>query len=466
MIFFLVALAAGADPAQAAMSAQSAASVANAVALSAQDLADEARNSLKRAHSAIEAVRKETSGLSDTQKKHLTKAQRALDSAAKKVEFEELEEAEWMSGVAAGNGASAESLDALQAEVDGMADELGGLTDQQRQELEKLRVEVEAQRDGVETSGTLGALKDRLDGIERQIDIADDVRKLSSKLEGEDSLGDGTGGGAANRAAGQSAESAALRNRLDGLQDRYENLKRDVETDDVSVDEIDTLNSDARRLQNDVADEVLKSENNMADDAEDTGAEEGFQADSVSETDSTSSSSATTTSNADPPPNAAPAAAAEGEKSSPPSEPSTGGPETDVDMPYGELAPFGREDTAQELTDDAIRESDAMVDQLERAQVAETKRAVFRSLTRLRGAAINSFDGIARAQTGNIDEYAHTHKWRDSHPVHHLAAEEADVSKWAFPANADFFAIHSWLHKRMPEPETGREPVKTLLAQW
>merc|ERR1719310_1128975 len=103
-----------------------------------------------------------------------------------------------MAGVAAADGAAAESLDQLQAEVDGMANGLDGMTDQQRQELEKLRVEVEAQRDGVETSGTLGALKDRLDGIERQIDIADDVRKLNSKLDGEDSLGaaDGAGGGA------------------------------------------------------------------------------------------------------------------------------------------------------------------------------------------------------------------------------------------------------------------------------
>merc|ERR1719311_1743089 len=294
-----------------------------------------------------------------------------------------------MTGVAAADGAAADSLDALQAEVDGMAGELDkGLSDQQKQELEQLRVEVEAQRDGVETSGTLGALKDRLDGIERQLDIADDVRKLSSKLEGEDSLG---GGAAADGAAGQDADSAALRNRLGGLQDRYDNLKRDVETDDVSVDELDTLTSDARTLQNDVATDVLNSENAMADDAE---------------------------------------------------------------------------DTAQELTDDAIRESDKMVDQLERAQVAETKRAVFRSLTRLRGAAINSFDGIARAQTGNIDEYAHTHKWRDAHPVHHLAAEEADVSKWAFPANADFAELHSYLSKRPAEPDTGRQSVRTLLAQW
>merc|ERR1719265_1176168 len=53
----------------------------------------------------------------------------------------------------------------------------------------------------------------------------------------------------------------------------------------------------------------------------------------------------------------------------------------DTEMPYGELEPFGREDTAQELTESSIKESDEMVDQLERAEVAEEKRAVFRALT-------------------------------------------------------------------------------------
>lgn len=110
----------------------------------------------------------------------------------------------------------------------------------------------------------------------------------------------------------------------------------------------------------------------------------------------------------------------------------------DTAMPYGDLEPFGREDTAQELTEASIRESDQMVDQLERAEVAEEKRAVFRALTRLRGAAITSFDGVARSQTGNIDEYNKVHKWRNTHPLHHLADEESDVSKWAFPDNADF----------------------------
>jgi len=114
------------------------------------------------------------------------------------------------------------------------------------------------------------------------------------------------------------------------------------------------------------------------------------------------------------------------------------GIDIDTAMPYGDLEPFGREDTAQELTEDSISESNQMVDQLERAEVAEEKRAVFRALTRLRGAAITSFDGVARSQTGNIDEYNKIHKWRNTHPLHHLADEESDVSKWAFPDNADF----------------------------
>lgn len=113
------------------------------------------------------------------------------------------------------------------------------------------------------------------------------------------------------------------------------------------------------------------------------------------------------------------------------------GVDIDTEMPYGELEPFGREDTAHELTENSIHESDEMVDQMEKAEVAEEKRSVFRALTRLRGAAITSFDGVARSQTGNIDEYNKTHKWRKTHPMHHLASEESDVTKWAFPDASD-----------------------------
>merc|ERR1719463_789495 len=40
----------------------------------------------------------------------------------------------------------------------------------------------------------------------------------------------------------------------------------------------------------------------------------------------------------------------------------TKGLDIDTEMPYGELEPFGREDTAQELTEQSVRESDEMVD--------------------------------------------------------------------------------------------------------
>eukprot|EP00931_Biecheleriopsis_adriatica_P049133 TRINITY_DN28405_c0_g1_i1.p1 TRINITY_DN28405_c0_g1~~TRINITY_DN28405_c0_g1_i1.p1 ORF type:complete len:219 (+),score=77.02 TRINITY_DN28405_c0_g1_i1:84-740(+) len=108
------------------------------------------------------------------------------------------------------------------------------------------------------------------------------------------------------------------------------------------------------------------------------------------------------------------------------------------DVPFSDVEPFGRESRAQKLTEDSIKESNKMVDQIEKAEVAETKRSVFRALTRLRGAAISSFDGIANAQQANIDQYAEENAYLENHDVKHLANEESDVSKWAFPSNADF----------------------------
>merc|ERR1719156_401125 len=73
---------------------------------------------------------------------------------------------------------------------------------------------------------------------------------------------------------------------------------------------------------------------------------------------------------------------------------------------FGALEPFGREDTARELTEASIKESNEMVDQVERAVVSETKRSMFRALTRLRGATIAAYDGVANSQAANIDDYA------------------------------------------------------------
>ena len=61
-----------------------------------------------------------------------------------------------------------------------------------------------------------------------------------------------------------------------------------------------------------------------------------------------------------------------------------------------------------------------------RAQVAEEKRSVFRALTRLRGAAITSYDGVARSQTGNIDE---SPRGADSTRVHATRANLGDLRR-------------------------------------
>lgn len=111
-------------------------------------------------------------------------------------------------------------------------------------------------------------------------------------------------------------------------------------------------------------------------------------------------------------------------------------------VPFGDLEAFGREDTAKELTEVSKDQTNEMVDQLERAEVAEEKRSVFRALTRLRGLTITSFDGIARSQVSNIASYAKKNKFREQHPVKTLAEEESDVSKWAFPAKADFLQMN------------------------
>ncbi|CAJ1349916.1 unnamed protein product, partial [Effrenium voratum] len=101
-------------------------------------------------------------------------------------------------------------------------------------------------------------------------------------------------------------------------------------------------------------------------------------------------------------------------------------------VPFEDLEPFGRENKAQALTEAAIKESNKMVDQIEKAEVAETKRSVFRALTRLRGAALQSFDGIAKTQESNIDTYTQNSSYRERHPVKHLASEEQDDSPALF----------------------------------
>jgi len=101
------------------------------------------------------------------------------------------------------------------------------------------------------------------------------------------------------------------------------------------------------------------------------------------------------------------------------------------DQPGGvaPIAPFGREDTATELQNHAARTQDTLVDAVENAEVAEIKRAVFRSLTRLRAAEIKEFDTIARLETQALDDFNDNHHYRAENPLQYLHEAESGVSE-------------------------------------
>jgi hypothetical protein len=97
-----------------------------------------------------------------------------------------------------------------------------------------------------------------------------------------------------------------------------------------------------------------------------------------------------------------------------------------------QIAPFGKEDTARELTQHAVDTQDTLVDAVENAEVAEVKRAVFRALTRLRAASIKEFDTIARLETQAFDEYNDAHHYRAENPLSYLHADEPQVTEDKF----------------------------------
>merc|ERR1719424_2495942 len=105
-------------------------------------------------------------------------------------------------------------------------------------------------------------------------------------------------------------------------------------------------------------------------------------------------------------------------------------------VPFGKLESFGREDTAAELTEASITESNSMIDQIEKAVISETKRSMFRALTRLRGATIASYDGMANSQSANVANHAKSKSWTKKHKLNHLAKQEGNYENWAFPKDA------------------------------
>ena len=81
----------------------------------------------------------------------------------------------------------------------------------------------------------------------------------------------------------------------------------------------------------------------------------------------------------------------------------------------------------EEIQDHAAETQDTSVDAVENAEIAEIKRAVFRSLTRLRAATIKEFETITKLETQAIDAYNDVQQYRGEGSLVHLREDEAPV---------------------------------------
>jgi len=373
---------------EAASVAKQAAKVANKVATHSIHITAHAKKALHHALGALHDARVETEGLSKTQKDSLKKAEGRLREATKKAEYGKLKKLKEKDSVDIKKEAMQEEMDKKVTVEKSIVVNEGDLKSGKATEKDKMRAEIRALRAEVAAKGG-----------DKELD--EDLKQIEAMLD-----------------EGSNADNDEVKAEIERLREQVSKMEKPEEHVVVQQGQVnqgggdqvyDIPKAQVTTVKSDDEDEEEKEE--LMKDVQLQPLEEKRQ-----------------------PKQSTVYSDSEAAEATPVEEK---GIDIDTQMPYGDLEPFGREDTAQELTESSVRESDEMVDQLERAEVAEEKRAVFRALTRLRGAAITSFDGVARSQTGNIDEYNKIHKWRKTHPLHHLADEESDVSKWAFPDNAD-----------------------------
>jgi hypothetical protein len=421
-----------------------AAKVSNQVATHSVEMNAHAQEALRHAHGALHEAQTETEGMTDAQRESLEKADAELKMATKKLEAEELEQTEWVQGTLADADAADKQHAAtthLNKQIHDLEIKIASETDpaikaQLEAELAGLKHNIEVQSDiEAQSQGTMesiGKMKDDIAKMQHQVDILDDIKTTRAKLGGDFAPTNTTtitmDGGETVTVEKEEEDFAKdlseLQGMLKGLEHQHELGTPETAAEDKA------LQGELMKLKKAIAESIMRQEDELQ------ASKVAQSADFVPVGGPDVPAVRYTSSGASVGAGEFPEAPV-GSKSVTPVGRSSTSMDIDTEMPYGELEPFGREDTAAELTAASIAESDKMVDQIEKAEVAEEKRSVFRALTRLRGAAITSYDGVARSQTGNIDEYNHLHKWRETHPLHHLADEESDVSKWAFPDNAD-----------------------------
>lgn len=473
-------VAASADPTQptesskAANVARTAANEANEVAIKSVGVTEHAQSALKVARNAMRDARASAGGLSENQKQLLKSAEGELRDATLSAEYGKLQQAKWLKAKGHFVARKETTLKKLEDKVQTVSTE-----GSEKSELESLRGEVSRLQTDLDTRTAYSGATYSSNG-KSDADLRKQLSELQSSIDALESAEGQDGNGASHdelkaeieslKSAIENLETAEMpeEDNVESMKLRLRELEREREllkqlTEERRKLELAKAHQDAEeqaKLQREL--EILEArrhilEQELRQDGPQT--EEALlreiheleqRIDALENTPDTGTlvyemppatkvPLGTLASDGDNGVGGSSGAVEESEDSGPEETPvRDSGIDIDTAMPYGELEPFGREDTAQELTESSIQESDEMVDQLERAEVAEEKRAVFRALTRLRGAAITSFDGVARSQTGNIDEYNKLHKWRRTHPLHHLADEESDISKWAFPDNADF----------------------------
>jgi hypothetical protein len=365
----------------AAETAKNAAKVATKIAKHSVHMTEHAKSALKDAHDALHKARVDSAGLSKSQKHDLKQAEAKLKEATKSAEFGEVKNAKYVKAEVENK-----KLQKMEKKMDKIRKESSkkkhdGELEAMRKEIEELRKELkEKEGDKAEDDALLQELGDQILKMEEE-DRKDDHKTKQSHDE-------------------LKAEIERLRAEIKSMDEDKGSIKYTIPKQDTKEKKKAAVKAPAAKEVEEEEEEVKKYDVRMKPLSSNKKKLVDDEAQDATPVESK-------------------------------------GIDIDTAMPYGDLEPFGREDTAQELTENSIQESNAMVDQLEKAEVAEEKRSVFRALTRLRGAAITSFDGVARSQTGNIDEYNKIHKWRSNHPLHHLADEESDISKWAFPENAD-----------------------------
>lgn len=476
-LIFAAVVAASADPTQptesskAANVARTAANEANEVAIKSVGVTEHAQSALKVARNAMRDARASAGGLSDNQKQLLKSAEGELRDATLSAEYGKLQQAKWLKAKGHFVARKETTLKKLEDKVQTVSTE-----GTEKSELDSLRGEVSRLQTDLDTRTAYSGATYSSNG-KTDADLRRQLSELQSNIDALESAEGQNGNGASHdelkaeieslKSAIENLETAEMpqEDNVESMKLRLRELEREREllkqlTEERRKLELAKVHEDAKEqaeLQREL--EILEARRHILEQElrQDGPQTEEALLREIHELEQRIAALENTQDTGTlvyemPPATKVPmgtlasdgaggsaGAVEESEDSGSEETPvRDSGIDIDTAMPYGELEPFGREDTAQELTESSIQESDQMVDQLERAEVAEEKRAVFRALTRLRGAAITSFDGVARSQTGNIDEYNKLHKWRRTHPLHHLADEESDISKWAFPDNADF----------------------------